>query len=419
MLKIRINNGGIPLNGKIKISGAKNASLPIMVASLLTEEPLILSNVPDLADVRTLINLLGVLGADVTRTDESLNITSKNIISATAPYDLVKLMRASILVLGPLLARVGTAKVSMPGGCSIGVRPVDLHIKGLQKLGAEIELEDGYIIAKAPNGLCGAIIDFNIPTVTGTENIMMAATMAKGETIITNAAREPEISDLANCLNKMGAKISGHGTHEIRIQGVDKLSGTSHRIIDDRIEAGTYALATAITNGKVELLGQDLEKLLAGEIEILKTAGVNIEKTSDGLLVTSGERNPVNITTEPFPGFSTDLQAQMMAFLSLTSGMSVITENIWENRFLHVPELHRMGADISLKGSSAIIHGIKGFYGAPVMATDLRASFSLVIAGLAAQGTTLIDRTYHLARGYENAVEKLRACGADIEKIND
>ncbi|MDR1475306.1 MAG: UDP-N-acetylglucosamine 1-carboxyvinyltransferase [Holosporales bacterium] len=417
MLKIRINNGGIPLKGKICMSGAKNAALPLMVASLLTDKPLVLDNIPKLADVKTMSDLLCMLGVSIDCSGKKMTLTAKKICSTTAPYELVKRMRASVLVLGPMLARTGQARVSLPGGCAIGVRPINLHIKGLQALGADIELKDGYVVASVPKGLKGGEVSFSIPTVTGTENIMMAATLAKGVTTIINAACEPEVSDLAECLNGMGAKISEHGTPKIAIEGVDKLQGTEHRIIYDRIEVGTYAIAAAITDGEIELIGDGLGELMSGATSVFEQAGIRIKSAASGLLVSAQDLKPVNVATEPFPGFPTDLQAQLMAIMCVTSGTSVITENIWENRFLHVPELCRMGADITLKGSSAIVRGVKSLQGAPVMATDLRASFGLVLAGLAAKGTTVIDRIYHLVRGYENAVEKLQACGADIEEI--
>ncbi|MDR1031988.1 MAG: UDP-N-acetylglucosamine 1-carboxyvinyltransferase [Holosporales bacterium] len=418
LLKIRINKGGIPLKGKINISGAKNAALPLMVASLLTDEPVTLDNVPALADVRTMSNLLGILGVNVDCSGSSMKLTAKDICSTTAPYDLVKKMRASVLVLGPLLARAKQAKVSLPGGCAIGVRPINLHIQGLQTLGAEIDLQDGYIAAKAPNGLKGGTVNFNVPTVTGTENIMMAAVLAKGTTTVINAACEPEVVDLAKCLNSMGAKIRGHGTKKITIEGVDTLHGAKHKIIYDRIEAGTYAIAAAITRGEIELVGEGLGALMSGAADVFEQAGISVEGTKQGLMVNADKLCPINVSTEPFPGFPTDLQAQIMALMCITEGASVITENIWENRFLHVPELCRMGADITLKGAKAGIKGVKKLQGAPVMATDLRASFGLVLAGLAAGGVTVIGRTYHLVRGYENAVGKLQACGADIEEIN-
>ncbi|MDR1366250.1 MAG: UDP-N-acetylglucosamine 1-carboxyvinyltransferase [Holosporales bacterium] len=417
MLKIKINKGGIPLKGKINISGAKNAALPLMVASLLTDEPIALDNAPALADVRTMSNLLGILGVSVDCSGSSMKLTAKDICSTTAAYDLVKKMRASVLVLGPLLARAGQAKVSLPGGCAIGVRPINLHIRGLQTLGAEIDLQDGYITAKAPNGLKGGAINFDVPTVTGTENIMMAAVLAKGITTIVNAACEPEVVDLAKCLNSMGARIHGQGTQKITIEGVDKLHGTKHKIIYDRIETGTYAIAAAITRGEIELIGEGLGALMLGTADVFEQAGISIKKTELGLMVSADKLYPVSVSTEPFPGFPTDLQAQIMALMCVTKGTSVVTENIWENRFLHVPELCRMGADITLKGTKAVIKGVRKLQGAPVMATDLRASFGLVLAGLAADGTTVIDRTYHLVRGYENAVGKLQACGADIEEF--
>ncbi|MDD4616615.1 MAG: UDP-N-acetylglucosamine 1-carboxyvinyltransferase [Alphaproteobacteria bacterium] len=424
MDSIRIR-GGQTLRGKIHISGAKNASLPLLAASLLTDEPLALSNVPHLVDIVTMASLLGQLGVDIKlngmpaagRTGRRMELKASNVSNITAPYDLVRKMRASILVLGPLVARTGEARVSLPGGCAIGSRPVDLHMGALRKLGAEMELDSGYIHARAPHGLRGAEIVFPTVTVTGTENAMMAATLAKGETTIVNAAREPEVVDLAQCLVKMGAEIDGIGSDRLRITGKDKLRGAIHSIVPDRIEAGTFAMAAAITEGELELIGAKLEHLNSAAI-VLNEAGVTITETSEGLLVKcAGILRGADIMTEPFPGFPTDLQAQMMALMSIASGASMITETIFENRFMHVPELRRMGANITIHNSSALVRGVPILRGAEVMATDLRASVSLALAGLAAKGDTIINRVYHLDRGYERLEEKLAACGADMERI--
>lgn len=421
MDKIRIR-GGAPLSGNITISGAKNAALPLMAACLLTDKPLHLVNVPDLSDVTSMAELLTQLGGEVDfkKAAESHRMTlcAKDLSSTTAPYDLVRKMRASVLVLGPLVARAGEANVSLPGGCAIGTRPIDLHLKGLEALGAEITLDGGYIHAKAPQGLKGATFTFPIISVTGTENLLMAATLAKGETRLINAAREPEVGDLAHCLNGMGAKISGIGTDTLIIEGVNRLEGTTHHVIADRIEAGTYAMAAALTNGSVRLKGAHLA-LIPTVAALLQQAGVELEENDDSILVKgpSDRLQGVDMMTEPFPGFATDLQAQWMALMSLTEGAAMITETIWENRFMHVPELCRMGANITVHGSSALVRGVQQLKGAPVMATDLRASVSLVLAGLVATGDTLINRVYHLDRGYERVEEKLRACGADIERV--
>ncbi len=421
MDKIRIR-GGLSLQGDISISGAKNAALPLMATCLLTDQPLHLVNVPDLSDVTSMAELLTQLGGVVdfqkTADSQGMRLCAKDLTSTTAPYDVVRKMRASVLVLGPLLARAGEANVSLPGGCAIGTRPIDLHLKGLEALGATITLEGGYIKAKAPKGLTGATFTFPLISVTGTENLLMAATLAKGQTRLINVAREPEVGDLAHCLNGMGAKISGIGTDTLVIDGVDRLEGTTHHVIADRIEAGTYAMAAALTNGSLRLKGASLS-LIPTVAPLLLQAGVKLEE-KDGFLVVnspSGRLQGVDMMTEPFPGFATDLQAQWMALMSLTEGAAMITETIWENRFMHVPELCRMGANITVHGSSALVRGVKKLIGAPVMATDLRASVSLVLAGLVAGGETLINRVYHLDRGYERVEEKLRACGADIERV--
>jgi len=420
MDSIRIR-GGKPLKGKIHISGAKNAALPLLAACLLTDETLTLGNVPHLADIVTMSKLLGQMGVDIglngLNASRTMELKAANITDTTAPYELVRKMRASILVLGPLLARAGEARVSLPGGCAIGSRPVDLHIGALQKLGAEISLDNGYVHARAPEGLRGGEIVFPMVTVTGTENAMMAATLAKGETRIVNAAREPEVVDLANCLVAMGAQIEGIGSDRMVITGRDKLHAARHDVVPDRIEAGTFAMAAAITDGEAELIGARLEHLNSVSI-ILAEAGVSMTETSQGLLVRRAhELCGTDVMTEPYPGFPTDLQAQMMALMCVANGASMITETIFENRFMHVPELKRMGANITVHNSSALVRGVPYLTGAPVMATDLRASVSLALAGLAAQGETTLNRIYHLDRGYERLEEKLAACGADIERI--
>ena len=423
MDKIRIR-GGRPLHGAIQISGAKNAALPLMATCLLTDQEVRLDNVPDLADITTMSNLLVQHGAEVTTRQtskqRSIILNGAGVNDTTAPYDLVRKMRASVLVLGPLVARHGKARVSLPGGCAIGTRPVDLHIKGLQALGAEIELKDGYVIATAAGGLKGAEVTFPKVSVGATENLLMAATLAKGETALVNAAREPEITDLAHCLVGMGAKIDGIGSNTLRIVGVDRLAGTTHRVVADRIEAGTYAMAAAITGGEIDLVGVQHE-LIASAAASLGQAGVDIKETSDGLHVSRANRplTGVDVMTEPYPGFPTDLQAQMMALMTTAEGASMITETIFENRFMHVPELTRMGASINVHGASAMVRGVKKLTGAPVMATDLRASVSLVLAGLAADGDTVLNRVYHLDRGYERLTQKLAACGAEIERVVD
>jgi UDP-N-acetylglucosamine 1-carboxyvinyltransferase len=417
---IRIR-GGRPLKGTIRISGAKNAALPLMTASLLTDKTLTLTNLPFLADITTLVQLLMQHGVQIGMRDSGaghvLEMTAKEITSTTAPYDLVRKMRASILVLGPLVARCGEARVSLPGGCAIGTRPVDLHLKGLEALGAEIELTNGYVHARAPKGLTGGHYVFPFVSVGATENLVMAASLAKGESTLVNAAREPEVADLAKCLVAMGAKIDGIGTDTLTIQGVDALHGAEHRVVADRIEAGTFAMAAAATGGEVELTGVGLD-IIDSVAEALNKAGVEITETKNGLKVS--RRNGlvgVDVMTEPYPGFPTDMQAQMMALMSVAEGASMITETIFENRFMHVPELVRMGANVNVHQSSAMVRGVGKLTGAPVMATDLRASSSLVIAGLAAEGETVINRVYHIDRGYERIEEKLKACGADIERV--
>jgi UDP-N-acetylglucosamine 1-carboxyvinyltransferase len=423
MDRIRIR-GGRPLKGEIRISGAKNAALPLMATALLTDAEVRLDRVPDLADITTMTNLLAQHGVEVTTRlcgkERSVTVCGRSITDTTAPYDLVRKMRASVLVLGPLVARHGQARVSLPGGCAIGTRPVDLHIKGLQQLGAEIDLEEGYIVARAPNGLTGAEVNFPKVSVGATENLLMAATLARGETHLINAAREPEITDLARCLIGMGAKIEGLGTDHLKILGVESLHGTSHPVVADRIEAGTYAMAAAITNGDVELVGAQHD-LIASVIATMAQAGVEFTETARGLRVkrASGDLVGVDVMTEPFPGFPTDLQAQMMALMTTAQGASMITETIFENRFMHVPELARMGASINVHGASAMVRGVKRLTGAPVMATDLRASVSLVLAGLVAEGDTVLNRVYHLDRGYERLTHKLAACGAEIERLSE
>ena len=429
MDRIRIV-GGQRLSGTIPISGAKNATLPLMIASLLTEDTLILDNVPHLADVGLLQRILGNHGVDVMiagkRPGENgdngrtLHISAKTIVDTTAPYELVSKMRASFWVIAPLLARMGEAKVSMPGGCAIGTRPVDLLIMALEKLGAEIEIEGGYVIARARKGLRGGEVAFPKVTVGGTHTALMAASLARGTTVIENAAREPEIGDVADCLNKMGAKISGAGTARIVVEGVSKLSGARHAVLPDRIETGTYAMAVAMTGGDV-LLQNARPELLQAALDVLVETGVTVTPTNEGIRVARNGAGlkPVDVTTEPFPGFPTDLQAQLMALMARAEGTSRITETIFENRFMHVQELVRLGARIQLDGQTATIEGVERLKGAPVMATDLRASVSLVIAGLAAEGETIVNRVYHLDRGFERVEEKLVRCGAAIERISD
>jgi len=414
--------GNGPLSGEITIAGAKNAALTLMPATLLTDEPLTLTNVPRLSDINTTNELLSSLGTEVAvmQGGQIIVLDTNQITNHTADYDIVRKMRASILVLGPMLARDGKAIVSLPGGCAIGARPVDLHLKGLEAMGATIELKEGYIYATAKNGLKGAAIDFPFASVGATENILMAATLAKGTTQINNAAREPEIVDLADCLRKMGAEISGDGSPTITVQGVERLHGATHPVVTDRIELGTYMLAPVIAGGEVELLGGRIN-LLAAFCEKLDEAGISVTETKRGLTVASrnGRISGVNVVTKPFPGFPTDLQAQMMAALCTADGTSVLEETIFENRFMHAPELIRMGANIDISGGTATVTGVDKLKGAPVMATDLRASVSLVLAGLAATGETIVSRVYHLDRGYEQLVRKLSACGADIERISE
>ena len=414
--------GGARLEGEIPISGAKNSAIKLMAASLLTDEPLRLTNMPRLADTRFLGRLLQRLGAEVVDQDGADGpetvLTTREIVSGFAPYDLVRQMRASFNVLGPLLARTGQAKVSLPGGCSIGARPVDLHLKALEALGARIDLHEGYVYAQAPRGLKGGEIRFPFVSVGATEHTLLAAVLAEGETVISNAACEPEITDLADCLNRMGAKVSGAGTPTIRVTGVSRLTGASHPVLPDRIETGTYALAAAMAGGEVRLTGTRAD-LITALIEKMREAGVDVAEHADGMTIRRGPERlkAVEITTDPYPGFATDLQAQFMALMTLADGESVIRETIFENRFMHVPELARLGADISVQGGEARVRGVAGLNGAQVMATDLRASVSLVIAGLAAKGETIVNRVYHLDRGFERLEEKLGACGAQVRRL--
>ncbi|MRX33836.1 UDP-N-acetylglucosamine 1-carboxyvinyltransferase [Aminobacter sp. MDW-2] len=429
MDRIRIV-GGNELTGTIPISGAKNAALPLMIASLLTDDTLTLENVPHLADVEQLIRILGNHGVDYAVSgrrerqgegySRTISFTARNIVDTTAPYELVSKMRASFWVIGPLLARMGEAKVSLPGGCAIGTRPVDLFIDGLQALGADIDVENGYAVAKARNKrLTGNRYVFPKISVGATHVLMMAATLARGETVLENAAREPEVVNLAECLNAMGARITGQGTSTITIEGVDSLSGARHRVIPDRIETGTYAMAVAMTGGDVLLEGARAD-LLQGALDVLSRTGAEIIPTNSGIRVLRNGSGiaPVDVVTEPFPGFPTDLQAQFMGLMTMSKGKSKITETIFENRFMHVQELARLGAHITLSGQTAIVEGVSKLKGAPVMATDLRASVSLVIAGLAAEGETVVNRVYHLDRGFERLEEKLSRCGAVIERIS-
>ncbi|GLO68637.1 UDP-N-acetylglucosamine 1-carboxyvinyltransferase [Phaeobacter inhibens] len=415
--------GDGPLKGQIPIAGAKNACLTLMPATMLSEEPLTLTNAPRLSDIRTMTTLLQSLGAEVSTLQDGqvLAMSSHDINNHTADYDIVRKMRASILVLGPMLARDGHAVVSLPGGCAIGARPVDLHLKALEALGAQLDLKDGYVHAKAPlGGLKGGVIDFPLVSVGATENALMAATLAKGTTLINNAAREPEIVDLAQCLRKMGAQIEGEGTSIITIQGVDRLHGATHPVVTDRIELGTYMLAPAICGGEVELLGGK-RSLIEAFCNKLEAAGVEVTENENSLTVRRGDNRvkAVDVVTEPFPGFPTDLQAQMMALMCTAEGTSVLEEKIFENRFMHAPELIRMGAQIDVQGGHATVTGVEGLKGAPVMATDLRASVSLILAGLAAEGETTVSRVYHLDRGYEHVVRKLSSVGAKIERIQE
>ena len=428
MDRIRIV-GGRRLDGTIPISGAKNAALPLMIASLLTEQTLILDNVPRLADVILLQRILGNHGVDVmvggkrpgetADHGQTLHISAANIIDTTAPYELVSKMRASFWVLAPLLARMGEARVSMPGGCAIGTRPVDLLIFAMQQLGAKIDIDGGYVVASAPHGLKGGEIVFPKVTVGGTHTAIMAAALANGTTAIDNAAREPEIADVADCLNKMGARISGAGTRRITIEGVTKLNGARHAVLPDRIETGTYAMAVAMAGGDIVLQNTRAD-LLQAALDVLATTGVVVTPTNQGIRIARNGVGlaPVDVTTAPFPGFPTDLQAQLMALMTRAQGTSRIVETIFENRFMHVQELARLGARISLDGERATIEGVERLTGAPVMATDLRASVSLVIAALAAEGETIVNRVYHLDRGFERIEEKLGRCGAAIERLS-
>ncbi|MEM9053804.1 MAG: UDP-N-acetylglucosamine 1-carboxyvinyltransferase [Pseudomonadota bacterium] len=416
--------GGQKLNGTIPISGAKNSALKLMVACLLTREPLTLTNMPNLADTRFLSQLLGSLGVEVywPKGDSECRLNAADLTSTIAPYDQVRKMRASFNVLGPMLAREGHATVSLPGGCAIGARPVDLHLKALEKLGADLKVEAGYVKAAAIHGLKGARIVFPFVSVGATEHAMLTATLAKGQTVLENAAREPEIADLADCLNKMGARISGAGTATVRIEGVETLSGTQHSVMPDRIEAGTYAMAAAAAGGDVTLEGAPVDALGA-MVDALQRSGVtvDVDETAGTIRVqrNGSDLKAVSVDTQPHPGFPTDLQAQFMALMSIADGTSIIRENIFENRFMHAPELSRLGADIQVRGKEAIIKGVRQLRGAPVMATDLRASVSLVIAGLAAEGETEVNRIYHLDRGFERLEEKLTGCGADICRLAD
>jgi UDP-N-acetylglucosamine 1-carboxyvinyltransferase len=427
MDRIRIQ-GGRALNGTIPISGAKNATLPLMIASLLTDETLDLDNVPRLADVILLQHILSNHGVDIMvsgkkageheHTGQSMHLSAKNIVDTTAPYHLVSKMRASFWVIAPLVARMGEAKVSMPGGCAIGTRPVDFHLDALKALGAEIEIESGYVLAKAKRGLKGARISFPKVSVGATHSALMAASLASGESVIENAAREPEVSDVAECLQKMGAKIDGIGTSTLRVQGAKRLKGAKHAVLPDRIETGTYAMAVAMAGGDV-MLAHARPELLQDALDVLQKAGVTVAPTNEGIRIARNGVSlaPVTVSTQPFPGFPTDLQAQLMALMSCAKGTSKITETIFENRFMHVSELARLGARIQLDGDTASIEGVDKLKGAPVMATDLRASVSLVIAGLAAEGETMVHRVYHLDRGFERLEEKLARCGAAIERV--
>ncbi len=426
MDKIRIR-GGNKLNGSINISGAKNAALPLMILSLLTPEALTLRNVPRLADVRLLQRILQNHGVDImiagkragqSQSGDTMNISARTIADTTAPYDLVSKMRASFWVLGPLLARCGEAKVSLPGGCAIGTRPVDMHLMAMEKLGAEIEIEAGYVNARAKNGLRGAHIQFDKVSVGATHAALMAAVLASGDTVIDNAAREPEIGDVANCLVKMGAKIEGIHSSTLKITGVTSLRGAEHEVIADRIETGTYAMVAAMTGGDVMLKGARADNLQS-VIDIMRSSGVGVDVSSEGIRIRRNGQGiePVNVDTQPFPGFPTDCQAQLMALMTRANGTSMIRETIFENRFMHVQELARLGADIHLHGDTAEVRGVPKLTGAPVMATDLRASVSLVIAALAAEGETMINRVYHLDRGFETLEDKLSSCGADVARI--
>ena len=420
--------GGNQLNGRLPISGAKNAALPLMIASLLTPDRLTLKNVPNLADVNLLARILRNHGLDhqvdgkrpgrSAYIGETFHFDARDIVDTTAPYELVSRMRASFWVLGPLLARMREARVSLPGGCAIGTRPVDLHLMGLKRLGAEIDIDAGYVVAKAPSGLTGDRITFPKVSVGATHNVLMAAVLANGESVIENAAREPEVGDVATCLNKMGARIEGIGTSTLHIQGVDRLEGAVHTVLPDRIETGTFAMAVAATGGDIELVGARRD-LLATALDVIEQTGAEVTDTDAGIRVrrNGGGIRPVSVETQPFPGFPTDLQAQFMGLMATANGTSVIRETIFENRFMHVQELARFGADIQLHGDSATVHGVDRLRGAPVMATDLRASVSLAIGALVAEGETIINRVYHLDRGFEKLEEKLSNCGADIERV--
>lgn len=414
--------GGTELRGQIPIAGAKNACLALMPATLLTDAPLTLTNAPQLSDIRTMTLLLQSLGVEVSTLQDGavLTLASHGADGHRADYEIVRRMRASVLVLGPLLARYGQAEVSLPGGCAIGARPVDLHQMAMERLGATLELRDGYLHASAPSGLTGAEIVFPLVSVGATENALMAATLARGTTVIRNAAREPEIVDLARCLTRMGARIEGAGSSEITIEGVEALHGATHPVVVDRIELGTYMLAPGIAGGDVECLGGE-RALLPGFIDRIEEAGLRVEETPTGLRTSRGadRLRPVNMVTAPFPGFPTDLQAQMMALLATADGVSVLEERIFENRFMHAPELMRMGARIEVQGGTATVTGVERLKGAPVMATDLRASVSLILAALGAEGETRVSRVYHLDRGYERVEAKLGACGASIERVRD
>ena len=413
-----IVGGGVPLRGEIRISGAKNAALPVLAACLLTEGPVRISNVPHLQDITTTMELLGRMGVQLVVDEKmTIEVDSSKVDVLRAPYDLVKTMRASILVLGPLLARFGEAEVSMPGGCAIGSRPVNLHIKGLQAMGAEITIEDGYIKARASR-LKGAHVVMDVVSVTGTENLLMAATLADGVTVLENAACEPEVADLAQCLIRMGARIEGAGTAQIRIEGVAKLTGGSHRIIPDRIETGTYLVAAAITGGKVRLR-HTRPALLEAVLDKLREAGMSIETGADWIALDSHGQRPhaVNVRTAPYPAFPTDMQAQFVVLNCVADGVGAVTETVFENRFMHVQELQRMGANIEMEGNTAFVRGVPVLHGAPVMATDLRASASLVLAGMVADSETTIDRIYHIDRGYECIEEKLAQLGASIRRV--
>jgi UDP-N-acetylglucosamine 1-carboxyvinyltransferase len=429
MDKIRITGRQGPLKGAIAIGGAKNAALPLMAAALLTDAPLTLRNLPQLADIATMAHLLRALGVETApgaganggADKRTMVLAARHIADSTAPYDLVRKMRASVVVLGPLLARTGIARVSLPGGCAIGTRPVDIHLQALAALGAEIELTGGYIEAKAPKGLTGARVVFPKVTVGGTENLLMAAALARGTTVLANAAREPEVTDLARCLIAMGARIDGLGTDTLTIEGVERLGPAAHSILPDRIESGTYAIAAAVTGGEILLEGARLD-LMESVVTALRAAGTGVEAAVDvaggGVRITgNGRARGVDVMTDPYPGFPTDMQAQFMALMATASGASMITETIFENRFMHVPELCRMGADINVHGASAIVRGVERLSGAEVMATDLRASVSLVLAALAAEGETVVNRVYHIDRGYERIEEKLARLGAAIERV--